>query len=193
MITVKLSDCVDSLVGGKRRTVLVETECEQPTGSYQVVPFRSPVCCLGTTLHVPHHVKKPSWLHFPKHLKPGITKRALSGVKPAQSTPNKDFGARRAFLRSQIMKITRSASMKRRVKCIHCRSRHGAEYTNNASVQDSPSQTCEFHETGAFVANSDDERVNNTRALEPMRAACTPPAKQPLSSDCWRRGPRSTP
>ena len=77
--------------------------------------------------------------------------------------------------------------MKPRVKCIHCRSRYGAKCTNNAGVQDSPSQTCEFQETGAFVANSDDERVNNTRA-QPMRAACTPPAKQPLSSDCQRQG-----
>ena len=40
-----------------------------------------------------------------------------------------------------------------------------AKYTNNAGVQESPSETCEFHETGVFVANSDDERVNNTRAV----------------------------
>ena len=34
--------------------------------------------------------------------------------------------------------------MKRRVKCIHCRSRHGAKHTNNAGVQDS--QTRGFRE-----------------------------------------------
>ena len=46
------------------------------------------------------------------------------GASSENNTRNKDLGVRRAFSRRKFVKITRNTSMKRRVKCIHCRSRH---------------------------------------------------------------------
>ena len=73
------------------------------------------------------------------------------------------------------VKITRNASMKRRVKCDHCRGRYGAKYTNNSGVQ---------AKRGEVISQKIRHPVLLRRKIQP---SCTPQATQPLKSVCRRQ------
>ena len=64
--------------------------------------------------------------------KTGDARREIVGTCALQATPTNDLDIGCPSSLGKLVKITKSASMKRRVNCIHCRSRHGAGYTNNA-------------------------------------------------------------